>query len=336
VPELLPVVRLGWLLAEVRGRHRPDGPRPPVAAIPAGQLPLRHQRSEADALAEAVHALKTRVQDQGLDDGTFASELDDALADPRGWPAAADFFSERDRLIQNALAEDDEDRANAYLLGRGLAECYWGLTTDDPVGTLLRPGRRTELTRMLGRLPADTVHEATPAAVAGSLAAWGAVAEDEDWSGAPHARDALYAQVRTWYQLVVLHQDPTTLIRPYDALSGLRDLGRRLRLYWPHLLTGALGIASVTGVLAVADDAGDDLLTQLLATSGLGAVTVAGLAARGQSAAQKIALRLRQDAYADLVAVSLAVVPEHPSGRTRRRTELAVRQRTLTVATPAP
>lgn len=334
MPDLLAVVRLGWTLAEVRGRSRPDGPRRPDVALPEDRLPLRHQRSAADALAEAATALQAGVRREGLEDGTFASGLDDALSGPR--KGAAGFLRDWDRTLQDRLAEDDEDRANAYLLGRGLAECYWGLVGDEPVVAMLDEDRRTELSRMLGRLPAGAIDAATPSAVAGSVAAWGAVAEDRDWADAGTDREALYGQLRTWYQLLVLGQDPTTLIRPYDALYGVRGLGRRLRLYWPHLLTGVLGVVSVTGVLAVVDDSGDDLLAQLLATGGLGAVTVAGLAARGQSAAQKVALRLRQDAYADLVAVSLTVVPDHPAGGTRRRVARAVRRRTLTASTPAP
>ena len=40
-----------------------------------------------------------------------------------------DLIREWDRAVQDALARLDDHHANAYLLGRGLAECYWGHRT---------------------------------------------------------------------------------------------------------------------------------------------------------------------------------------------------------------
>jgi hypothetical protein len=332
VPDLRDDLRLGWVLAEVQGRHRHAAEDPAADSLPEGLLPLREQRTEADGRREARDTLVTLVRRARVDQEGFAERLDDALVDAG---RRAPFFRELDADIQDRLTRTDERRANAYLLGRGLAECHWALDPATPA-QLLDDVRRAELTRMLGRLPAGTVHPFTPAAVSGSLAAWGAVVQDDDWLAATDLRRRLREQVRGWYQLVVLGQDPTTLIRPYGKLAGLRGLGRGARLFWPQLLLALVALGLLTGFLTLLDHGDGGLLTSLLATSGLGAFTLAGLATRGQSAAQKLALRLRQDAYTDLVAVSLTIVPDPPPRRGRRPVERAVRARALTPPTPAP
>ena len=86
-------------------------------------------------------------------------------------------------------------------------------------------------------------------------------------------------------------------------------------------------------------------LSSLLATGGFGAFVAAGLLAKGQSAAQRFVTRLRQDAYTDLVAVSVTTVPLPPApagagqrrrGLGRRLVEAAVRRRLLTTPTAPP
>jgi hypothetical protein len=81
----------------------------------------------------------------------------------------------------------------------------------------------------------------------------------------------------------------------------------------------------------------------VLATGSFGAFAVAGLMARGQSAAQRMVTRMRQDAYTDLVAISVAIVPPYPSRaggptlrQARRQLERAVRRRLLTPPTAPP
>lgn len=380
--EVSSALRLGWAVAEVRGRAWPDGPRPPgtVSLLdPPEVLPLRSQRRPADARREALRGLVTAASQLGVDlDGALAAELRTALpsddpaddpADARAdrpadvasedqppWSVTAAFFLRWDACFQDDLAQRDEALANAYLLGRGLAECYWGLGSEGTWGPAAKPSavspafllgadRRLELSRMLGRLDPAMTHETSPAAISGSLEAWGAVAEDEHWLGAPDLRPALYEQVRRWYQLLILGQDPTTLIQPYAKLTGLRGIGRAARLFRPQLVLFGTAFALVTAFFTVFGESGPSWLTSLLATSGFGVFVAAGVLVRGQSAAQRLLTRLRQDAYTDLVAVSLTTVPERPpaSGVTtddvrsaRKRLELLVRRRSLTTPTPPP
>ena len=79
----------------------------------------------------------------GLDrDATFESGLRSAVAPwaddtatGTGTPAAGDeawrptgtFFLQWDAWFQDELGRRAESLANGYLLGRGLAECFWGL-----------------------------------------------------------------------------------------------------------------------------------------------------------------------------------------------------------------
>ena len=172
------------------------------------------------------------------------------------------------------------------------------------------------------------------------------MAGDEAWTRSPGLRPALYEQVRRWYQLVILGQDPTTLIRPYAKLTGLRGIGRAARLFWPQLTLFVIAGSLVVGFFTVSGGSGPTWVSSLLATSGFGIFVAAGLLARGQSAAQKLVTRLRQDAYTDLVAVSLTVVPERPASGTgtgreaaraaRTRLESLVRRRALTTPTTPP
>ncbi|GAA4399134.1 hypothetical protein GCM10023168_06000 [Fodinibacter luteus] len=397
-------LRLGWAVAEVRGRAWPDGPRPGRAVPPLDPpdvLPLRSQRRPSDAHREALRGLLTGVERLRLDrHHRFADELAAVLpvdgagpgsreapasgpgdttapgdasasapgdapasapgdapdAGPPPWAATAGFFLSWDAWFQDELAQRDEALANAYLLGRGLAECYWGLGSEAAWSTasgpsavspafLLGADRRRELSRMLGRLDPAMTHETTPAAISGSLEAWGAVAEDEHWHRAPDLRVTLYEQVRRWYQLIILGQDPTTLIRPYAKLTGVRGIGRAARLFWPQAVLFITAFALVTGFFTVSGGSAPTWVTSLLATSGFGVFVAAGLLARGQSAAQRLLTRLRQDAYTDLVAVSLTTVPERPPGAdgrggdarsARSRLESLVRRRALTPPTPPP
>jgi hypothetical protein len=348
-------LRLGWAMAEVRGRLWPDGPRPvftPLPEVPHDELlPLRSQRDSQDSLEEAVAGLvrlATEIRPGRVDE--FTRDLPTIAArgdsDRDGWHGTATFFRAWDGQLQDHLAIEGEPLANAYLLGRGLAECYWGLGRRSawdvdgmPTGVspqfLFGEDRQRELTRMLGRLDPGDVHELTPSAVAGTLEAWEEVARHQDWIQHPKLEVLVYEQVRRWYQLVIVRRDPTTLVRPGARLPSLAVGWRNLRAFWPQAALGLVGIASATAFVPTIDD-GKQLLSSALATGGLGALAAATLLGKGQSAAQRIVMRLRQDAYTDLVVQGLASVPDAPSWRHRLALERAVRTRRLTPPTPPP
>ncbi|MGB9377914.1 MAG: hypothetical protein WCB04_10435 [Mycobacteriales bacterium] len=368
------VLRFGWTLAEARGRNWFHGPRPTATAMPStpkDALPLRSQRSTQAARRESVDTLVSLAHGIGfLDVDEFEAGLVKAIPSFDGigeaaldkdagaegylsWQGVAAFFFEWDGRIQDELTRRDERLTNAYLLGRGLAECYWGLGPEaewsvDGSLTAVSPAfifgsdRRRELTRMLGRLGSQLTYPLTAPAISGSLEAWGVVAVDKDWSRSPELRTQLYEQARRWYQLLVLSQDPTTLVRPNARLRSKRAFLRLLRAFWPQLSLATVAAGLIAAFFALTGGATPNWVSSLLATSGFGAIALATLIARGKNAAQRLVLRLRQDAYTDLVAVDVAVIPPYPSRRHRRATrrarsvvEAAVRRRSLTVPTPS-
>jgi hypothetical protein len=361
-------LRLGWTVAEVRGRNWPHGPRPtftPLPAVPGDQvLPLRSQRDGQASRKESADALVRLAQVVGIEGADemaaglrdvlppFNEAGDAALVDPGGddageaWRRAAAFFRDWDARVQDQLGRESEPLANAYLLGRGLAECFWGLgparlwgTPEHPTGVSLRflmgEDRQRELSRMLGRLGPDDVHALSASAIAGSLEAWEAVAGDQRWSEDGRLQVLLYEQVRRWYQLLVLRQDPTTLVRPGASLPSLRTAVRTLRAFWPQTVLAVVATGLVVGLVPAIVD-GHTVVSSLIATGGFGALLVAGALTKGQSAAQRLVMRMRQDAYTDLVSLSVTVVPDPPTGSARRMLEKVVRMRRLTPSTPPP
>jgi hypothetical protein len=261
-----------------------------------------------------------------------------------------------DACLQDGLAARADVLANAYLLGRGLAECYWALGPEgqSPAAAtrldassgwafLLGPPRRKELSRLVGRM-GPHINGLTPSAVSGSIEAWGRVAEDAVWRTAPTARAALYEQLRRWYELLVLGRDPTTFVRPYAVLRGWRTTRRAFRALLPQAVLAAVSVAAIAAVVVfLVTDAGRMLLTSLLGLAGVIGLTVAAISAALKSAGQRLFVRLRQDVYSDLVAIAITCVPEHPKAgsgmffRARTTEGLvrdAVRDRPVTPSTP--
>jgi hypothetical protein len=345
-PDIDTAVRLGWVVAELRGRSWPDGPRPATSSLPdrpEHTLPLRSQRGYAAAQRSAVHTLVALATQLGVD----AEDAEASLADDKPWAEVSSYFFEFDARVQDSLAWRNEAAANGYLLARGLAECYWGLGPNgsweengEQTGVSLRflfgGERRRELSRMLGRLKAGQMHALSGPAIAGSIEAWGKVAADPSWSRAPDLRDELYEQVRRWYQLLVLDQDPTTLVKPYAKLNTPHNFFRFMRLYRLQIIIGIVAILLITGFFAFRGQA-TGWLPSFFGIIGVGGAVVTGLLTRAQSTAQRLATRMRQDAYTDLVAVAVTSVPEHPDSPTPGSAiEAAVRRRLLTPATPPP
>jgi hypothetical protein len=346
-PDVDSAVRLGWVVAELRGRSWPDGPRPATSSLPpqpAHTLPLRSQRGYAAAQRSAVHTLAALASQLGIP----ADDAEASLADDKSWSELSTYFFEFDARVQDSLAWRNEAAANGYLLARGLGECYWGLGPDEAweengqqTGVSLRflfgPDRRRELTRMLGRLKGGRIHSLSAAAISGSIEAWGRVADDPAWSKAPDLREQLYEQVRRWYQLLVLDQDPTTLVKPYAKLSSPRGFFRFMRLYRLQIILGIVALLLITAFFAFRGQATSEWIPSFVGVLGVGGAVLTGVLTRAQSTAQRLATRMRQDAYTDLVAVAVTSVPAQPgSEKTGHTIENAVRRRLLTPATAPP
>jgi hypothetical protein len=391
VGTVLTAIRLGWSIAEVRGRNRPDAP--PGARIslpgPPGHALLLHveqtpaelriaaqavlgamaralgvdgaganQASYSEAIGAQARALaKARegalaasaaAAPDGVDQagapalaGVAAADvaaapiavaahvpavalapavaLVPAVGDPAAqWDALQELIFKFDAHIQDTLALGPDTVACGYQLGRALAEPYWALDpaldTDNSPGAwqfLLGSIRCGEIGRLAGRLGAY-LHPYTPAAIAGSVQIWKHVAADKAWRG--NAEEYLYRQMRTWYELAAMQQDPTTLVKPYALTRNHRMIVRALRIFWPEVLGITVAAAALSGfVVLLGENKVNSLLNSALGLIAIAGFTTAGLLAKLKNQAQAMVTRLRQDVYTDLVAVAITTAPPMPS-----------------------
>jgi hypothetical protein len=250
------------------------------------------------------------------------------------WSDLAELIWEFDAHVQDRLTATSENVAMGYQLGRGLAETYWALDPDALAGVtswgfLLGIDRCAELSRLAGRLGAY-MSEYTAPAIAASIAIWQYVAGNDGWrTGA--ADPALYHQIRRWYELIVVGQDPTTLIRPSDVFRDYRTVLRTAGWFLPELLALAGGLAALGFLIHFLGESGNvalKTLTSVLTALGL---SVAGISTRLKNSEQALLKRVRQDAYTDLIAYAVQTAPD---ALTKRDIRTALRKRRLTPATP--
>jgi hypothetical protein len=362
-PGVVNALRLGWYMAEVRGRTRPAGPQPPGDQLPSRQnhvLPLRIERTATELRIEAQTILHKLSGDLSVDTVTVnnqqqsqtavidqqaralaAAAPQDTAAD-MAWKALATSIYELDARAQDTLTAQSDMQAAAYQLGRGLAEVYWALDPDAACAPLT-PGcwafllgehRCEELTRLAGRL-SGYFNPYCPPAIAGTLRLWQSVASDQEWR--KDAQDHLYRQLRRWYELLILGQDPSTLIQPYALLKDWQASFHALRALWIQLVTAAISLALVIGLITlIANGSANAFLKALLGVLGIVGLSAATIQASLKTTAQGLLSRFRQDAYTDLVAVAIAEAPDKPGARKPRKVVVReVRKRTLTTTADA-
>jgi hypothetical protein len=340
-------------------------------AVADAEVALANAKTEAKAAAEATVKLEQATADgeqKGLlmlQNGAtalqraFGKEADIATAAQAGlaalqsglqtltetahqaWEDLAELLWEFDAHIQDVLAAVGESQAVGYQLGRGLAETYWALDPGQIDGStgwsfLLGQERCAELGRLAGRLGAY-MGPYTASAVAGTIVIWQAVAQTPEWRGEDQdasdaAQEALYRQTRRWYELIVLAQDPTTLIKPYQLMTNYRTVLRALGLFLPQLLATIVGLGFLGALLFLLSNNSKSTLAQTL-TGILAAVglSFAGLTGILKSSAQAMLTRLRQDSYTDLVILAVETAPPP---KKKKLLQQALDQRRLTPATP--
>jgi uncharacterized protein (DUF697 family) len=261
------------------------------------------------------------------------------------WLSLQELIFKFDQHIQNTLAWGADTVAGGYQLGRALAEPYWALDPGLPDQTpspaawwfLLGQERCGEMSRLAGRLTAY-FHPLTAAAIAGSVQIWKHVAADPVWR--ENAEDELFLQVRRWYGLVVMTQDPTILVQPYVMVRNFRMVFRTLRIFWPELIGAAVAAAALSGfAVALGQNHISSFAKSALGFIAITGFSIAGVMAKLKSQAQVMVTRLRQDVYTDLVAVAITTappvpsVPNRPGKQNAKKAEMA-RERNITPVTP--
>ena len=249
-------LRLGWCMAEVRGRNRPDAP--PGSGIEPPRtghaLPLQIERTPAELRIQAqalLIALTTKlgVDGDGKKHASYAHMLDSdaqALAKARAsgdasaaqqWDDLAELIYKFDAHIQDTLAARSETQACGYQFGRAMAEAYWAL---DP-GVLAGTGNSSawwfllseERCREIGGLRRPPVPLLPSLHVGGHRGLGDGM---EERRGRPEmARRRRPGPVPANPPLVrtnpVAAEDPTTLIGPYALLRNFRMVVRVLRAF---------------------------------------------------------------------------------------------------------
>lgn len=301
---------------------------------PVEQSGLDLVRQATTALADAVAQDSATAQQVGM--GAVDNALGAIATNTNAlWKDLADLIWRFDAYVQDQLASASETEAAGYQLGRGLAETYWALDPAAESGStswefLLGEERSDELSRLVGRLT-DNFELYTAAAVASSVDIWRDVAASSEWRNDPTSQKDLYSQTRRWYELLILGQDPTTLIKPFAARRNWRAISGVLRQFWPQITVTVLGFASVVA-MAVLFSLGEGTafwktFTAVFGVVGLSTASVSGFL---KNSAQAIVKRLRQDAYTDLIAAAIQTAPPPPRGMTLQE---SINKRALTPVT---
>jgi hypothetical protein len=319
---------------------------------------MRIERTGPEQRIEAQAVLGKLAGDLGVDEVTMngqqqsrtavidqqARALAQAPPDTQAaaWDALADSLYELDAHAQDSLAAESDMRSAAYQLGRCLAEVYWALDsaapcvplTPDCWKFLLGEHRSAELTRLAGQLSAYFNPYCCPA-IAGTIRLWQSVADDQQWR--QDAQGYLFQQLRRWKELLILGQDPSTLIKPYALVKNWHTTLRVLRALWVQLVTAAISLALVIAVITlIAAGSSTPFVKSLLGVLGAVGLTTAAFQTRLKNTAQSLLTRLRQDAYTDLVAGEIAVAPDKPGARRPHKVVAEeVSKRTLTTVANA-
>jgi uncharacterized protein YicC (UPF0701 family) len=323
------VARRRQALAAVQFSHAPE------ATVQLEQACCAGEEAGQTALEHILEAM-AQQSPQAVAQSVLQRLQELAAAARQPWADLAELMWQFDAHVQDRLAALSQTQAIGYQLGRGLAETYWALDTTQQDGSaswgfLLGERRCDELSRLTGRLAAY-MGEYTAPAIAGSLEVWKAVVTTPTWLGHPAQADvALYNQIRRWYELVILGQDPTTLIGPAAVIRNYRTVARAVKLFWPQLAATILGVAALVSLVYLVNTAHSaawaKTLSGVLAVVGL---SVAGLTGALKNSAQALLKRLRQDAYTDLVAVAVQTAPPPPDKQALQR---AINRRRLTPVT---
>ncbi len=330
------------LLAEVTGHPAEEKEAAAAArrAATALQVDLDTVTGEARALEALDQVVVTLEQNGSATAGIDAIRQHQrtiAAEAAKLWAGLAQLLWDFDAHLQDSLTAASETQAIAYQLGRGLAESYWALDPDATGSStswtfLLGEQRCNELSRLVGRL-SPYLSEYSAAAIAGSVEVWKDVVKSPAWLGDRYAaQQDLYKQTRRWFELLVLGQDPTTLIRPNAIINGYRTLARAVQIFWPQLVAATVGLGFLVILLVLVNlgsaAAWAKTASGVLALAGL---SLAGITGSLKNSAQAMLRRLRQDSYTDLVAIAVQTAPKPPK---KSAVQKAIRQRSLTPATP--
>lgn len=328
-------LRLGWAMAEVRGRLH-NGSSEPAPKRPDRALPLADERGwteetieSREVLAHLAEGLKVDLELHGGGGERptqavrrLAVELDDARADHDDarirvtWSNTAELFYKWDARIQDTLAARSFTVASAYQLGRGLAEIYWMLDPDvldstNPRSALCLLGgvRQQAFARLLPRLTAY-FPESASAAVAASVLAWADAAKSGLVKKEPSVVDALHEQLRVWHDLLLVGQPPEARVPAKDLVTRARRVGPVLRAFVPEVGIGLLSLITAGAAAALfALGKGNAAVAPVLSVFSVFGITGAGALAKAKGEAHALFDRLGTAMDADAIKEAVTLPP---------------------------
>lgn len=333
--QVIAAFRLGWALAELRGRRRPGRKRElpvPLETRPrqAHDLPLFNERKWTEQTTEAEAVLKAMAEElKGVDETSGNGPKADAIVEfgesvdsnpsLETWKTFTEKVYQWDCKIQDGLVRWPSQAA-AYQLGRGLAEIYWALDPDGEAGGwtswefLLGEARCTTLKSLIARL-SSYVDPLRRVAVIKSLDAWTEVASDPSWRTTDEPDLAqLYKQATLWRDLVRGERDPKdSAKRPVSGTLGI--LIPVARAFWIQAAVALVSVLMLVGggyALATGGSHAGFLFT---AVGALG-ITSAGLYAQAKASALRLIERIRLAVEERLVAWGAQVIPPRPEPET--------------------
>jgi hypothetical protein len=339
-------LRLGWSLSELRGRYRErlaDSRTLTEARLRSeNALPLQGERTPAEraieleaAIAGLAAALNVDVTADLLSDQpdktqgnasdvllTHTRQLihahQDDTAWPQAWHAFTHFLFTWDAKIQDQLFARSLGEANAYQVGRGLAEVYWALDPEAPSehvtswSFLLGSQRAAALTTLLRRT-SPFYDELAISAVIASLDAWTALAQDAERRSQAGAHEKAHEQVGVWHDLLLDQVEPRTMIPPNAVLREGPKLVLLLRPFMAELFVAAGGVVLLMIAAAALATSGRSTLGAITAVLGVFGVTAAGVRATLKDKTRDLISQMRRAVYMELVARAVTRLPGRTS-----------------------
>jgi hypothetical protein len=349
------LMRLGWAVAELRGRvYFRSGDPGCIAAKGVirthHSLPLSAERSAKELLIETKQVVQELAKRTGLElDGgqmkdskgdtpappctavTRVAELADQVPEERSessWPAAWNALTlalyQWDAAIQDALASASFGESSAYQLGRGLAECSWALDPDCPSNHVmgwehvLGAQRCVFLTRLLERLT-PAVPPETASAIKGSLAAWQRVARDSHWrkNTEPPGPVFLRQQIDIWRDMIVVGTDPRTFERSPALLQDIANIIPIIKGLWVQIVSALVSVGLLgLGVWSIIEYGNSKPWAALISALGVFGITASSLLANAKKKATGLVDRLQAAIAADEMAKAATIIPDRPKEAT--------------------
>jgi len=351
----LQLIRVGWLVAELRGRTRADDETDRALVTPPSKesnaLPLVPERSPQErlhctqqSLLNLGHASGLAMSSCGMadiekdpadpaDDG-WARVVELSASVPRDaseagwkrrWNGFADALFLLDARVQDALSSTAYGELSAYLLGRALSETSWALDPMASAGAfaswehLLGEERCLTVSGMVERLTCHVVPSDIGQAIRGSLAAW----HREVLTGVVRGDDSsarrLREQSELWRDLLLSGASPGEIVPPKATLMHMSSIRPVIRMLFPQLVIAFVSavLLGLAAWLFSSNQASGGPTGAVIGVFSVLGLTGAAISAKAKSDVNDTLNKLQAALQADLIVERATILPDEAVGRRR-------------------